>query len=217
MRQDTMTAPPPLRLRSTGLHWRDVDGEIIALDGDASQYVAANGSGALLWHKLAQGTTRESLVDCLVETFGIDRGQATGDVDAFLASLRAAHLLESCIVGAAPDFVTARAALWALRAVIVTKRRLRTTNVRDIVVPAPPALPPEARRGVSIILRRRKATCLERALVLQRWLASQGVQRDVVIGVTGTASGFEAHAWLEGEAAAAKFHELTRVPYGVAR
>ena len=110
------------------------------------------------------------------------------------------------------DLPTARAGIWALRAIILTKRRLRRDGLSAVVVPEPPRLPAHARRGVSIVLRHRRPTCLERALVLQRWLASRGTVRDVVIGVTGTSGGFQAHAWVEGEPIGEKFHELTRVP-----
>lgn len=62
----------------------------------------------------------------------------------------------------------------------------------------PPRVPGSAIRGVEALLRRRGHTCLEAALLRQRWLAEQGVLRDVVIGVTAPAAGFTAHAWLEG-------------------
>jgi hypothetical protein len=48
-------------------------------------------------------------------------------------------------------------------------------------------------------------------LVLQRWLAAHGDQRDVIIGVLAPAEGFGAHAWLEGETPSSPFQELTRV------
>ena len=82
-----------LKLRDADLHWREVDGEIIALEGRGSTYVAANGAGTLLWRALAAGTTREALVDELVRAYGIDRDQAAADTDRFLAELAAQGLL----------------------------------------------------------------------------------------------------------------------------
>jgi hypothetical protein len=76
----------------------------------------------------------------------------------------------------------------------------------------PPPLPAAATRGVSAVLRRSSPTCLERALVLQRWLAAHGCARDVVIGVTAPADGFAAHAWLDGEVHGRDYAELTRLP-----
>ena len=57
--------------------------------------------------------------------------------------------------------------------------------------------PASARAGVIAVVRRRPSTCLERALVLQRWEADHGAGRDVIIGVRGPGDAFRAHAWLE--------------------
>ena len=54
-----------LRLTETELHWREIDGEIIALEGRGSLYVAANRAGAVLWRALIEWTTREGLADRL--------------------------------------------------------------------------------------------------------------------------------------------------------
>jgi len=83
-----------MRLRSRALEWRVVEGEVIAIDGDTSQYLGLNGSGALLWQRLAEGSTRNGLVDLLRSSFSLERGQAEADVDAFLASLEENRLLE---------------------------------------------------------------------------------------------------------------------------
>jgi hypothetical protein len=49
--------------------------------------------------------------------------------------------------------------------------------------------------------------------VRQAWKKSQGINRDLVIGVTTPSEGFEAHAWLEGdsELQSQGFQELTRL------
>lgn len=81
-------------------------------------------------------------------------------------------------------------------------------------MPQPPRLGRSAGRGVTAALSRLEPTCLERALVLQAWLASQGVLRDVVIGVPkdGMKAG-PAHAWVDGTDAvsATKYLELHRL------
>ena len=74
----------------------------------------------------------------------------------------------------------------------------------------PPPLPAHATRGVNAVLKRTSSTCLERALVLQRWLSEHGTHKDVLVGVTGQ-KGFRAHAWLDGEPVDAEFQELTRL------
>jgi hypothetical protein len=82
-----------LRLRDDDLHWREIDGEVIALEARGSTYVAANGAGTLLWHALAAGTTRDALAGELVRAYGIDAERAAADADRFLAALAAQGLL----------------------------------------------------------------------------------------------------------------------------
>jgi hypothetical protein len=56
-----------------------------------------------------------------------------------------------------------------------------------------------------------RATCLERALILQSWLATHGRPYPVAVGVA-LGGGFEAHAWLEGyDLTDGRYELLTRV------
>jgi len=80
-------------LRAEALEWREVGGEVVALDLASSRYLAVNESGAALWPLLAQGSTRPALAAHLQATFGVDAERATADVDAFLADLAARGLL----------------------------------------------------------------------------------------------------------------------------
>ena len=82
-----------IKLLETDLHWREIDGEIIALEARGSTYVATNGAGTRLWRALVDGTTRDELADELVGAYGIDRDRALADVEAFLAQLGAQGLL----------------------------------------------------------------------------------------------------------------------------
>jgi hypothetical protein len=84
-----------LCLREDGLHWQEIDDEIVALDGQESVYLAVRGSGTVLWRLLAESTTRDGLVHGLVEKYGIDSPRAAADVDAFLATLNERGLLAS--------------------------------------------------------------------------------------------------------------------------
>lgn len=82
-----------LQLRTDGLNWRQIDNEIVALDGAGGSYLAINGSGALLWPSLAHGATREQLAKILVDAYGISEPRAAADTEAFLASLGEQGLL----------------------------------------------------------------------------------------------------------------------------
>lgn len=83
-----------VRLRKDKLEWREVEGEVVALDGTASEYLAVNRSGAELWPLLAEGATRVQLAARLSEAFGLDADRAAEDVEAFLAALDERGLLE---------------------------------------------------------------------------------------------------------------------------
>ena len=106
-----------------------------------------------------------------------------------------------------------RAAWWARSALRTARRALAAGEVKEIELPNPPRLPASAVRGVDALLRRQESTCLERALVRQRWLAAHGDPRPIAIGVTAPSRGFQAHAWLVGEndPLAPGFQELTRL------
>jgi Transglutaminase-like superfamily len=110
-----------------------------------------------------------------------------------------------------PGIRTLRVAWWTDRALRRARAQLSEGELRSVPLPPPPRLPGHG-NGVRLVLRRRNPSCLERSLVLQRWLAAHGDPRDVVIGTTGVA-GFEAHAWLDGEeAGVARYTEITRLP-----
>jgi Coenzyme PQQ synthesis protein D (PqqD) len=83
-----------IRLRKAAIEWRLVEGEVVALDRVASEYVSVNRSGGFLWPLLVAGTTRGELVDRLVESYGLERPDAERDVDAFIAVLGERQLLE---------------------------------------------------------------------------------------------------------------------------
>ncbi len=110
-----------------------------------------------------------------------------------------------------PDIPTLRAALWAQRALLSARRQLRAEELERVALPAPPGLPERAGRGVDALLRRRAHSCLEGALVRQRWLAHLGDDRDVVIGVSAPSESFAAHAWVDGDPDGGGFAELRRL------
>jgi hypothetical protein len=110
--------------------------------------------------------------------------------------------------------VTLRAAWWAARSLRRARRELQDNGVRAHI-PPPPKLPWGAGRGVNAVLRRTAPTCLERSLVMQAWLAAQGEPHDVVVGVTRTAEGLDAHAWVDLPRELPdreKYEEIARLP-----
>lgn len=57
------------------------------------QMITTNGSGALLWEKLAGGCAKEELPGILQSVYEIDRETALADTNCFLESLRRAGAL----------------------------------------------------------------------------------------------------------------------------
>jgi hypothetical protein len=83
-----------LRVRPDAVEWREVDGEIVALDLRRAMYLTINPSGTKLWPALLEGATREELIARLSDEWGIGAEQAREDVDLFLRELAAQDLLE---------------------------------------------------------------------------------------------------------------------------
>ncbi len=83
------------RLRTNDLEWREIDSDIVILDGRDATYLTLNGSGALLWRRLAGSATRDELVGALLECYEVDHPTAAADTDAFLAALAEQGLLAS--------------------------------------------------------------------------------------------------------------------------
>jgi hypothetical protein len=83
-----------LRLRNHALEWRDIEGEVVAVDTRKAVYMAVNHAGAVLWPALADGATREQLVERLVQAYEVDRVAAEADVGAFLTVLEEHDLLD---------------------------------------------------------------------------------------------------------------------------
>jgi hypothetical protein len=83
------------RLRTNDLEWREIDSDIVILDGRDATYLTLNGSGALLWRRLAGAAARDELVDVLLESYEVDHATAAADTDAFLAALSEQGLLAS--------------------------------------------------------------------------------------------------------------------------
>ena len=84
----------PVRLRTGSVEWREVEGEVVAVDLRTSEYLAINRTGAALWPRLVAGATPAALAECLVADFDVEPSVADRDVGEFLAALQQRGLLE---------------------------------------------------------------------------------------------------------------------------
>ena len=84
-----------LRLAQDALEWREVDGEVIALERERAAYLGVNRTGTLLWRALETGADEPELAALLVERYGIEAATARADVTRFVGELRAQNLLRA--------------------------------------------------------------------------------------------------------------------------
>ncbi|WP_166980294.1 PqqD family protein [Paramicrobacterium fandaimingii] len=82
-----------MKLRTDGVTWQDVDGELVILDMESSVYLTTNVSGALLAKSLREDRTMADLVSALSAEYGIDAMIAERDAQAFVQRLREKKLL----------------------------------------------------------------------------------------------------------------------------
>ncbi len=87
-------AEPVLKLRADAVDWREVEGQVVALDRAGSVYLAINATGTVLWPAIVRGATRGELVQLLLDSFEVEPARAAADVDIFVADLSGRHLFE---------------------------------------------------------------------------------------------------------------------------
>lgn len=61
---------------------------------DFNGMMSLNDTGAFLFSKMIEGTTREKLIDALISEYGIDEQLAQKDVDTFVQKVEGEDLFE---------------------------------------------------------------------------------------------------------------------------
>jgi hypothetical protein len=82
-----------VRLDPGAVSWREVQGEVIAVDSHNARYLGTNESAALLWPMLARGTTVDELAGALTERWTLPAQRAHADAEALVRWLGDAGLL----------------------------------------------------------------------------------------------------------------------------
>ena len=72
---------------------RKLDDEMVLLNLDSGEYFGLNETGTRVWEMLADGRSREEVVDCLTEEFEVASEVATSHVATLCAELLGAGLL----------------------------------------------------------------------------------------------------------------------------
>lgn len=82
-------------MRGEALKWRELEGEVVAVDLRRSEYFGVNRTGSVLWQAVAEGTTRTALVALLRERYGLDEDAAAEHVERFVADLDSRGLIDT--------------------------------------------------------------------------------------------------------------------------
>lgn len=82
-----------MRIRTEGVAWQELDGELVVLDLQASTYLEANETGTFLAELLREERTLDELRDALVERYGVTADIAEEDARAYVDELRSLGLL----------------------------------------------------------------------------------------------------------------------------
>jgi hypothetical protein len=89
-----------------------------------------------------------------------------------------------------------RVLLWTLAVRVVVRRQLGRSGLQRITLPRAPRVGAAHAGKVDRVLTATRTTCLTRSIVMQRFLADNGDEIDILIGATAPSAGFRAHAWL---------------------
>jgi hypothetical protein len=101
---------------------------------------------------------------------------------------------------------------WLDAGLVDVRTSLRTEGIdARSRLPDPPYATPWLTGLVLARLAMQRATCLERSLIMQRWLMATGRPHDVLIGVKSPRETTIAHAWLDHEDSRGH-HILMRLP-----
>lgn len=82
-----------MKLRTEGVTWQEIDGELVILDLVSSAYLTTNVAGAVLAKQLVDDKSLDDLAATLVTEFDIDDATARQDAEAFIDQLREKGLL----------------------------------------------------------------------------------------------------------------------------
>jgi hypothetical protein len=101
---------------------------------------------------------------------------------------------------------------WSDESLLAVRQGLDTEGIDTrLRVPDPPYAAPWLTGLIAARLAMLHATCLERSLIMQRWMMAIGRPHDVLIGVKSPRETTIAHAWLDHEDSQGH-HVLLRLP-----
>ena len=92
---------PPFRIPEHVLS-RKLDDEMVLLNLDSGEYFGLNDTGTRVWELLADGRSRQEVINCLTEEFEVAAEDASGHVATLCDELLEAGLLKRAGAVATP-------------------------------------------------------------------------------------------------------------------
>ena len=89
-----MTAP--ISKRTAAFSETAIDDEVVVMDLDRGDFFSLTGTAVSIWHKIDGTRSRSALIAELADEYGRAASEVTVDVDAFLAQLKTAGLIDGC-------------------------------------------------------------------------------------------------------------------------
>ncbi len=83
-----------VRLRGTGVRWREVAGSIVVMDMNAASFYAVDGSVAEHWHRIVEGVSVEELLTTLAAEYDASEDEILDDLCELLEQLSARNAVE---------------------------------------------------------------------------------------------------------------------------
>lgn len=90
-----------IKSNDTQIAAKVMEGEAILINLTTGIYYSLDDVGSEMWEAIAQGTSESVLCDWVGSTYGVDAGQASADVAAFIETLRAEQIVLDADDGAA--------------------------------------------------------------------------------------------------------------------
>jgi hypothetical protein len=84
-----------LRLRPGATAWEAIDGEVVVLDLDTSEYHVLNATASAIWRALPHGITIDDATEIVLEQFEAEPEVIRADVVEFLEQCRTAGWVDA--------------------------------------------------------------------------------------------------------------------------
>lgn len=79
--------------KNNGVPWRIIEEEAILVDVERGNMIQLNEVAAFIWSEIDGRKTLREIIDCVCESFEVDRGRAAKDTGEFLQALLKKHLI----------------------------------------------------------------------------------------------------------------------------